>query len=441
MSLLLSSWRRRSAATLAALAVVAAGLAFPTPAHAKNRVTPGSFTGYGFDQCHTPSQRAMDRWLTHSPYWAVGIYIAGDSRYCKDQPNLDRAWVSRQLRNRWRLLPLTVGRQASCSTVERYKGNRISGDPSGNYDTARAQGRFEASRSVKRAKALGIGRKSTLWYDIEHFDAGRARCRESALSFLSAWTNRLHALGYRSGVYSSASSGIKMLDDAKAVTPRRYKYPDQIWIADWNGKANLHSSFVRPDSWMPHRRIHQYRGGHDERYGGVTINIDSNYLSLGRGSVAPGAPKFCGVRVSFGSYKRLYLGRRDPQVRALQCLLRKHDLYQGEITGRYNRATKRAVLRFQRTRDLRVTGRVAKNSWTALLSAGPAPLSKYGSASNAVRRLQRALNAATGAELAVTGVFERRTTRAVRGYQRTRGLRRTGVVAQDTWRQLQAGRF
>ena len=30
----------------------------------------------------------------------------------------------------------------------------------------------------------------------------------------------------------------------------------------------------------------QYRGGHNETWGGVTINIDRNFLDLGRGSFA-----------------------------------------------------------------------------------------------------------------------------------------------------------
>ena len=34
----------------------------------------------------------------------------------------------------------------------------------------------------------------------------------------------------------------------------------------------------RPAPGRPHRRIHQYRGGHNESYGGVTINIDNNYV-------------------------------------------------------------------------------------------------------------------------------------------------------------------
>ncbi|HYF71829.1 MAG TPA: hypothetical protein VD864_03355, partial [Nocardioides sp.] len=34
---------------------------------AGNVVTPGDFVGYGFDQCHTPEQWKMDRWLQSSP--------------------------------------------------------------------------------------------------------------------------------------------------------------------------------------------------------------------------------------------------------------------------------------------------------------------------------------------------------------------------------------
>src|SRR6476659_461248 len=69
---------------------------------AGNVVTPGDFTGYGFDQCLAPSQKAMNSWLTHSPFLAVGIYISGKSRACRSQPNLTPAWVSTQLARGWR---------------------------------------------------------------------------------------------------------------------------------------------------------------------------------------------------------------------------------------------------------------------------------------------------------------------------------------------------
>ena len=31
-------------------------------------------------------------------------------------------------------------------------------------------------------------------------------------------------------------------------------------------------------AWANHQRIHQFRGGHDETWGGTTINIDSDYV-------------------------------------------------------------------------------------------------------------------------------------------------------------------
>ena len=65
---------------------------------------------------------------------------------------------------------------------------------------------------------------------------------------------------------------------------------------------------------------------------------------------------------------------------------------------------------------------------------------KFGSASNAVRRVQRALKAAVGAELVVTGVFDADTERAVRGYQARVGLPLTGAVVGDTWEALESGR-
>src|SRR5680860_955208 len=132
--------------TAAILLTTVAIVLTTTPAQAK-RVHPGALTGYGFDTCVAPTQAEMDRWLTTSPFWAVGIYIAGSMRGCKAQPNLDAAWVARQSRNGWRLLPLTVGRQASCSTQDRYT-DRISANPARKYAAARAQGRAEAASSV-----------------------------------------------------------------------------------------------------------------------------------------------------------------------------------------------------------------------------------------------------------------------------------------------------
>ena len=185
--------------------------------------TPGDFTGYGFDQCLAPTQKAMNRWLKTSPFLAVGIYISGTSRACREQPNLTPEWVSTQLAKGWRLLPITLGPQASCQPrFPRYDDDvKIDPTPGADkpYAAAHAQGLAEASTTVADAQALGLVAGSTLWYDLEGFDHDNTHCRESALRFLSGWTTRLHELGYVSGVYSSVGSGIKALDDARVRGP------------------------------------------------------------------------------------------------------------------------------------------------------------------------------------------------------------------------------
>ena len=429
---------RRVVVAVAGGGAVVAGLALTQSADAAaTRVMPGSFTGYAFDACQAPSQEAMDVWRERSPYWGVGIYTSGVNRYCADQENLSAEWVAEQDEKGWRLLPLHVGLQASCSGTKRWV--KMDSDPADGYAAARSQGRAEAAEAVAAAKAYGIARRSTLWYDLEAFDTSRTRCRESALSLVSAWTRRLHDLGYRSGFYSSASSGIRMLEDARVDTSDDYTLPDQIWIADWNRVEDARTAHISDDGWRD-GRVHQYSGGHDETYGGVTLHIDSNFMAVGRGSVAPRATPHCGVPVDFPRYPGVRRGDRSRYVAAGQCLLRRQGAYDGDVHGRFDGRTERAVRRFQKARSLPVTGVLNRRAWTALHAVGARPLMKYGSASNAVRRLQRALNAADGAGLDVTGVFAGTTRRAVRAYQRDQGLPRSGVVTGDLWMLLQRGR-
>lgn len=420
--------------------VLAAGLLAP-PATAGTRATPGNFTGYAFDTCDAPSQRAMNAWLRSSTYWGVGIYIAGMNRACEAQPNLDRRWVRQQSRRGWRLLPLVVGRQASCSPPGYYLGRRISAKPRDHYAKARSQGRAAAESGVRAARRLGIGRGSVLWYDLEHFDLTRTKCRRSSMAFTSAWSFRLHQLGYRSGFYSSASSGIRMVDQARRNKKDNHTLPQYLWIAEWNGRPTLGSAYLTNAGWWPHRRVHQYRGGHDEKHGGVRINIDSNYLSTGKGTVAGRAKRHCGSRIAFERYPRLERGDRGGRVRAAQCLLKEHRYYRGKVHGKYTRAVAKSVRRLQADRtSRRPSGVLTRASWTALLSKGRTPLVKYGSGGEPVRRLQRALDASGKAGLEVDGVFARKELRAVRHFQARTGLPRTGVVTDRVWHRLQRGR-
>jgi peptidoglycan hydrolase-like protein with peptidoglycan-binding domain len=427
----------------ATAALVAASLLAAPSASAANPPTPRDFTGYGFDQCLAPTQSAMDAWLQHSPFWAVGIYISGESRACRSQPNLTPTWVSTQLRNGWRLLPITLGPQASCSDRFPRYGTDETIDPSSrsSYADARGQGRREAVDAVGVARSLGIVEGSTLWYDLEAYDIGNTACRESALSFTSAWTRKLHRLGYVSGVYSSAASHIKAMDDARVDRPRRFALPDRIWIARWDGVANTSTSYIREDGWRPGGRMKQYRGPGKETHGGVTIDIDRNFLDLGRGSVAPAERKHCGgIRLSFRTYPTLRSGATGSRVLAAQCLLTRAGSYSGPFTGTMDSATRDAVRAYRLDRGLLPASRtVGASVWSALHTEGRKSLVKYGAASETVRRLQRSLNAATGAGLTVDGTYAAATAGAVASYQRRVGLPGTGVATIPTWNRLQRG--
>lgn len=222
------------------------------------------YTGLGFDACTAPSRRSMSAWAD-SPYRAIGVYIGGANRGCS-QPNLTASWVAEQTAAGWHLIPTYVGLQAptssctSCATL--------------SPAAAASQGTEAADDAVEQAGLAGIGEGSPIYYDMESYTR-TASASSATLTFLGAWTTRLHALGYDSGVYSSSASGIA---DLVSRLGSSYPQPDDLWIANWNGRTSTSDPYVPASAWADHQRIHQYRGGHDETYGGVTINIDNNYV-------------------------------------------------------------------------------------------------------------------------------------------------------------------
>ncbi|MGI8645019.1 MAG: glycoside hydrolase domain-containing protein [Nocardioides sp.] len=439
---------RRLAATvvLAVVGTLAAPLATPAAGDdvaAGAILTPGDFTGYGFDQCLAPTQKSMNRWLKSSPFLAVGIYISGTSRACRSQPNLTPTWISAQLTKGWRLLPITLGPQASCQPRFPRYSDDVTIDPTPgadkSYSAALAQGLAEASTTVADAQAFGIPAGSALWYDLEGFDLTNTACRESALRFLSGWTTRLHELGYVSGVYSSAGSGIKMLDDARVDRPGLIVLPDRIWVARWDGVADTSTSYLREDGWRPGGRVKQYVGGHDETWGGVTINIDRNYLDLGAGSVAAPENHCGGVRVDYAKYPKVSGTSASKRAKALRCLLGEQGYPVGRSTTAEKRGLPPAMQSWQQAHGFAVTSAWQRKHWVALLAAGDRPVQKVGSAGPGVYRVQRALNAAGTPRLPVTGVFDVATDAAVRAWQKQAGLPVTGVIAANSWKRLQRG--
>ena len=206
----------------------------------------------------------MAAWA-ESPFRGVGIYIGGENSACS-QPNLSPSWVSAQTTAGWHLIPTYVGLQAttsSCSSCAKM-----------TTVAAATQGTAAAEDAVTEAAAIGIGAGSPIYFDMESYSPTTS-ATNAVLTFLEAWTTRLHALGYQSGVYSSGGSGIVDLADQEGTG---YPLPDDIWIAEWNNQENTLSSVVPTTLWANHQRIHQFRGGHDDTYGGTTINIDSDYV-------------------------------------------------------------------------------------------------------------------------------------------------------------------
>ena len=266
-----------AAAALTLVAGAAVSAAPPAVSVTANVATPGAFVGYGFDQCLAPTQQAMNVWLRQSPYLAVGIYISGASRACKVQPHLTPTWVTTQLRKGWKLLPITLGPQAPCNPrFPRYGSDAvISPVPgsTGTYSQARKQGRPRPTARSPRRRRWASRRAAPCGTTSRASTSPRPAAADASLAFLSAWTREIHAQHYVSGVYSSAGSGIKMLDDVRVSDPTAYHLPDQIWIARWDGAANTSTSYIRNDGWrpgapdeaVPRRPRRDLGRGHDQR--------------------------------------------------------------------------------------------------------------------------------------------------------------------------------
>ncbi|WP_406063249.1 DUF1906 domain-containing protein [Streptomyces sp. NBC_01077] len=218
------------------------------------------YTGKAFDACAAPSASLMQAWKS-SPYQGVGIYIGGPTRVCA-QPNLTAGWVSDRTADGWHMIPIYAGLQA---------GGISPGE-------ATQQGRESADGAVDRAKALGFAAQTVLYTDMEPYSSATYRTR--VIEYLSGYSARVRELGFRPGVYVNAqNSG----DLAALHNNSRYAKPDVLWAANWNGVADIsNTSMGLPGSsyWPGQRRVHQYAGDVGETHGGVSLNIDRNYVDV-----------------------------------------------------------------------------------------------------------------------------------------------------------------
>jgi hypothetical protein len=227
------------------------------------------FTGLAFDTCVTPSLGSMNAWL-ESQYRAVAVYFGGRGRACKQQANLTPYWMQEVHRTGWRVLPVYVGSQSPCVYGSNKKYVPIEGDPW-------TQGEEEGHDAVERAAELGMRGRSALYLDMEAYDHRDTDCAETTLSFVRGWSHEVRRHGYFAGFYSSATSGVRHVENARRNGVR--DLPDVLWFARWDVPPSLYGEPVLDRAaWKPHRRIHQFAGNVVEEHGGVTMNIDRDQV-------------------------------------------------------------------------------------------------------------------------------------------------------------------
>ena len=255
-------WRRIGGVALAvglALVLACSGSA------ASGGSKASTFTGYAFDACNAPKPETLQSWLA-SPYRALGIYIGGANRAC---PNLQLSptWAAGAVALGWSLIPIYVGLQAPCAGESGLA--RI--DPG----SAASEGTAAADDAAADSSALGLPGGSPIYLDMEAYSLHDPACTQAVQDFIGAWTTELHALGDLSGVYGSGASTMRDIQPLATTASS----PDDIWIADWNGVEGVFGNPYMPDTlWTNHQRLHQYRGGHHETWGGVTMDVDSSYV-------------------------------------------------------------------------------------------------------------------------------------------------------------------
>lgn len=230
------------------------------------------FTGHGFDSCDAPSLNNLAVWRANGPYRAVNFYMGGAARGCANA-RLDAVYVSRAAAMGWSFIPTWVGPQAPCSVYS----SRFSADP----NTAREQGKTEASAAVARALELGLGSAITptvIYYDLEAYPTSDAACRAAAAAFMDGWTQKMRQLKHIPGVYGAACGSA--LADFVALP----HVPEAVWLAYWT-RASFDAAMtvwdipcLGNDVWSNHQRLRQYTNSHDETWGGVTLEVDSNAL-------------------------------------------------------------------------------------------------------------------------------------------------------------------
>jgi len=131
----------------------------------------------GFDTCNAPSLDAMRAW--RRDYTVAGVYIGGVNVGCY-YGNLSASWLRSTRGMGWGVLPIYVGDQAPCTTVQ-------SPITTINPSRAAAEGTAAGWDAISDARMFGIGTGSPIFYDMESYNANYGSgCKTAVLTFLGA---------------------------------------------------------------------------------------------------------------------------------------------------------------------------------------------------------------------------------------------------------------
>lgn len=240
--------------------------------------------GQGFDKCEVATLGEFSTWRANSPYSASNLYIGGSKRACGNRA-LNADYIRSIASMGWTFIPTWVGPQSPC-----YGGNKggISRDPAVAQSQGWAEGHAAADTAARLGLTEGDGTGSIVYYDMEYYNTSDAGCNTAVQAFVTGWVSALHGRGNLAGVYGTGST-LRLLANLSPA-------PDAIWAAHWiydeyNPGASVWNVYsLSNDLWVSGQRLRQYTGGHNETWGGATLNIDANALEGIVAVIAPPAP-------------------------------------------------------------------------------------------------------------------------------------------------------